>query len=112
MNVERVMWGIVALSIALAILALVAIYWSMPSSHRAVTPPPLDRDGYVYTCYCYRDPVRVQIQDPRSPRRTEARRRHARGIPWLIRHRVRPDSHVSHAGAGGGGGTAPVLVAA
>ncbi|WP_167828890.1 hypothetical protein [Streptomyces sp. MZ04] len=45
MNLERAMWGTVALSIALAILALLAIYWSIPSPHRAVTPPPLDRDG-------------------------------------------------------------------
>ncbi|MET7364011.1 hypothetical protein ABZS76_36985 [Streptomyces sp. NPDC005562] len=51
MNMDRIMWGTVAVAVALALLALTAIYWSMPCPLRATTPPPLDQDGHTYTCY-------------------------------------------------------------
>ena len=110
---DRVLWGTVALSASVALLALFAIYSSMPSPHRAVTPPPIDKDGYTYTCYCFSDPVRVKILAPTQQKRAARSGRHARGDQPPQRHRVRPN-HVSHAGADGGGkeGTAPVSVAA
>lgn len=112
MSMDRVMWGVIALSVGLGLLALVAIYSSLPSPHRAVTPPPLDQDGHTYTCYCYRTPVRVHVQNPQNGARKGHRRRARRG-PWPRRHSVRPIPDVSHVVAGGGrGGAAPVPVAA
>lgn len=113
MNVDRMMWGALILSVSLGLLALLAIYSSMPSPHRAVTPPPLDQDGHTYTCYCYATPVRVQIQTPHGPARAAGRRRRARRAVWPRRRRVRPISDASHAGADcGGRGVAAASVAA
>ncbi|MFM9368057.1 hypothetical protein [Streptomyces sp. Da 82-17] len=113
LDVEPAMWGVFAIALSLGLLALVAIYWSMPNPLRAETPPPLDRPGTTYTCYCYAEPVRVLIGAP-TPVPGKARGRHARAAQWPLHHRIRPDNHVSHAGADGGGkgGTAPVPVAA
>lgn len=110
---DRTLWGAIILSVGLALLALVAIYSSMPSPHRAQTPPPIDRDGYTYTCYCYSDPVRVKILAPTKSRRAARHGRHARLDQPPQDHRIRPH-HVSRAGADGGGkgGTVPVTVAA
>jgi hypothetical protein len=106
-------WALIAvtgLAVGLALIALAAIYSSMPSPRRAISPPP-DRPGVKYTCYCYSRPVRVLIEAPRSmPRpaarpapqpdpQAQTRGRHAKRPPEPP---VRP-FYVSHAGADGGG---------
>ncbi|GGZ96745.1 hypothetical protein GCM10010329_17470 [Streptomyces spiroverticillatus] len=110
--------GVIALAVGLAVLSLVAIYASMPSASRAVSPPPNDQPGRVYSCYCWDRPLRVLIVDPAATIRIDAppdtrpasRGRHAKNPP--PDHRNRPN-HVSHAGADGGeGGVRPVPVAA
>ncbi|HEY1179594.1 MAG TPA: hypothetical protein VGF17_25855 [Phytomonospora sp.] len=107
-GMERAFWGVMVLAIGLALLALLAIYWSMPSPHRAYIALPADRDGYSYTCYCWRDPVRVTI--PAEPPRP--RRRHARLDQPPQDHRSRPDpSPSAGADCGTEGDIAPVSVA-
>lgn len=56
MSASPALWGLLALAVGLGLLALVAIYSSMPSPYRATCEPPTDRDGYSYTCYCWRAP--------------------------------------------------------
>ncbi|GGY65749.1 hypothetical protein [Streptomyces xanthochromogenes] len=71
---ERMFWGVMVLAVSLGLLALLAIYWSMPSTYRASIEPPTDRNGYSYTCYCWRSPVRVTVRtEPPRPRRRHAR---------------------------------------
>ncbi|MGW2485173.1 hypothetical protein ACWCWQ_35690 [Streptomyces sp. NPDC001571] len=71
---ERMFWGVMVLAVSLGLLALLAIYWSMPSTSRAYIEPPTDRNGYSYTCYCWRSPVRVTVRtEPPRPRRRHAR---------------------------------------
>jgi hypothetical protein len=104
---DRALWGLVALSVGFGLLALVAIYGSMPGPDRAFSPPPVDQPGFTFSCYCYDRPLRVLIVDPKAEVRITApqpqpaaRARHAKQPP---NHRARPDNHVSHAEAGGGG---------
>lgn len=99
---DRVVIGALILSVSLGLLALLAIYASMPSPHRAVSPPP-NRPGTHYRCHCWDRPIRVLIVDPPDPQsQTTSRARHAK--PHQD-HRARPNA--SHAGAGGGGRGAP-----
>lgn len=111
--------GVIALSVGLGVLSLVVIYASIPPAARAVTPPPVDQPGRVYSCYCFERPMRVLVVDPAASIRIDAppvtrqapSGRHARKPP--PDHRTRPE-HVSHVGAGGGGkrGGPPVRAAA
>lgn len=79
---DRMFWGVMVLAVCVVVLALFAIYWSMPSPYRAYVAPPTDRDGYSYTCYCWRDPVRclakLMKKAPRSLKMGAVRRRRAR----------------------------------
>jgi hypothetical protein len=104
---DRMVIGVVCLSVCLGLVALLAIYASMPSPRLAVAPAPTDRPGYTYTCYCYRDSVRVEILPTNQPRR-----RHARSEPARPRNRSRPMSSPNAGVAGGRGEHAPVPVAA
>jgi len=99
--------AVVSLSVSLGVVALIAIYCSMPSPRRAVAPAPVDRPGYTYTCYCYNESVRVLILDSEVPRR-----RHARHGSKPARSRSRPVSSPNAGAAGGRGGNAPVPMAA
>ncbi|MFC8495345.1 hypothetical protein ACFUJU_32050 [Streptomyces sp. NPDC057235] len=101
--------GVVTLCASLGVLALVAIYASMPSPRRAMTPPP-DRPGIRYSCYCWQRPVRVLIVEPEPEQQPVAARRgrHAKGN---TDHRAHP--HASPAATGSGGrGKVPVPAAA
>ena len=104
---DRMVIGVVCLSVCLGLVALLAIYASMPSPRRAVAPAPTDRPGYTYTCYCYRDAVRVKILADETPRR-----RHARTQSKPARSRSRPMSSPNAGAVGGRGDHAPVPVAA
>jgi len=103
---DRMVIGLVCLSVCLGLVALLAIYASMPSPRRAVAPAPTDRPGYTYTCYCYRDSVRVEILSANRPRR-----RHARSEPARSGNRSRPMSSPHTGVAGGKGKHAPMPVA-
>ncbi|WP_369377678.1 hypothetical protein [Streptomyces sp. cg36] len=105
---ERMFWGVIVLAVCLGLLALLAIYWSMPSPRRAYVAPPTDRNGYSYTCYCWRDPVRVTFcAEP-----ARKRRRHARLDQPPQDRRSRPDpSPNAGADCGKEGDIAPVPVA-
>lgn len=100
MNVDRIMWGAIVGPVALALLALLAIYLSMPSPHRAMTPPLLNPDSHIHTCYRYRTQVRVQIETPPSDTHQGSRRRRARRVTWPSRHRAHPTPDASHAAGG------------
>ncbi|MBD0743816.1 hypothetical protein [Streptomyces sp. CBMA152] len=71
---ERAFWGVIVIAVALGLLALLAIYWSMPSPCRAYVAPRTDRNGYSYTCYCWAQPVRVTF----CAESDRKRRRHAK----------------------------------
>ncbi|MFF0630398.1 hypothetical protein [Streptomyces sp. NPDC004296] len=62
------------ITLSLLAAALVAMWALLPDPHRAVTPPPLDEEGFTYTCRCWQDRVKVTIL-PAS------RGRHARPRP-------------------------------
>ncbi|WHM36326.1 hypothetical protein [Streptomyces sp. BPTC-684] len=105
---ERMFWGVMVLAVCVAMLALLAIYWSMPPAHRAYVALPTDRDGYSYTCYCWRDPVRVILCTGSG----KHRRRHARldQPPQDFRSRRDPSSSAG-ADCGSEGDIAPAPVA-
>lgn len=106
-ELDRTLIGVVCLCVSLGVLSLVAIYCSMPSPRRAVAPAPTDRPGYTYTCYCYRDALRVKILADETPRR-----RHARTPSNPARSRSRPMSSPNAGAVGGRGEHAPMPVAA
>ncbi|MEU2179731.1 hypothetical protein [Streptomyces thermolilacinus] len=93
---DRVFWGALILAVSALLLALLIMWALLPNPHRGFTPPPLDRDGYTYTCFCWQDTVRVTILAEPPPKRKHAR--HARA-PQV--HRIRPNSS-PNAGADGG----------
>ncbi|KOX33059.1 MULTISPECIES: hypothetical protein [unclassified Streptomyces] len=103
--------GVVTLCASLGVLALVAIYASMPSPRRAMTPPP-DRPGIRYSCYCWQRPVRVLIVEPEpEPEQQPVAARRGRHAKGNTDHRAHP--HASPAAAGSGGrGKVPVPAAA
>ncbi|MFF4320285.1 hypothetical protein [Streptomyces sp. NPDC001568] len=66
---DRAFWGMNALSLGLAVLALIAIRMSMPSRPRARTSPS------AYTCHCSGVAVRVAFRaepEPAEYRRWQA----------------------------------------
>lgn len=105
---ERAFWGVMVIAVGLGLLALLAIYWSMPSPRRGYVAPPTDRAGYSYTCYCWGESVRVTFYA--EPDRK--RRRHAR-LDQPPQHRgSRPDpSRSAGADCGSEGDIAPAPVA-
>lgn len=107
MELDRMVIGVFCLCISLGLGTLFAIYWSMPSPRRAVAPAPVDRPGYTYTCYCYRDSMRVKILADETPRG-----RHARTESKSARRRSRSVSSPNAGAAGGRGEHVPVSVAA
>ncbi|MEV5567623.1 hypothetical protein AB0L54_32925 [Streptomyces sp. NPDC052196] len=104
---ERMFWGVIVLAVAVGLLALLAIYWSMPSPYRAYVAPPTEQNGYSYTCYCWRDPVRVTFCA--EPERK--RRRHAR-LDQPPQSRRSPSSAPAGEDCGREGDITPVPVAA
>lgn len=63
---DHVVVGIISICVSLGLLALTAVWASMPSATRAVTPAP-DRPGKRYRCYCWSEPVVVFIEAPPAP---------------------------------------------
>ncbi|MCP9945038.1 hypothetical protein LUX12_10005 [Streptomyces somaliensis] len=95
-------WGALILS-AGALLLTLSIMWALlPNPHRGFTPPPLDRGGYTYTCYCWRDSVHVTVLAG-PPRRG----RHARRTRTPLHHRLRPNPPSAARADGGGEGERP-----
>ncbi len=64
---DQVVVGVIAVCVSLGLLALTAVWASMPSAQRAVTPAP-DRPGKRYRCYCWKEPVVVFIEAPPAPK--------------------------------------------
>ncbi|MFI5754413.1 hypothetical protein [Streptomyces sp. NPDC051569] len=82
---DRGLWGFVVIALTLIVLAVGLLYAHMTATEAAAEGsddepriPPDAEAGYSYTCYCYRDPIRVTIAAPGT------RRRHARAG----RHRI------------------------
>ncbi|GGY27836.1 hypothetical protein GCM10010326_21750 [Streptomyces xanthochromogenes] len=108
MRLDPVFVGVLSIAVSLGLLVLTAVWASVPSAQRAVTPAP-DRPGRKYRCYCWKEPVLVLVEAPVPPEVESppvGRRRHAK--PSHTDHAARPD-RASLAGAGGGGrGVPPV----
>lgn len=66
MNLGPVLVGAISIGVSLALLALMAVWASLPSAKRAVTPAP-DRPGMRYRCYCWKEPVVVFVEAPPAP---------------------------------------------
>lgn len=102
---DRAALGFVIICVSVVMLALLVTWALLPSPHRAETALPLDREGYSYRCYCWRDPVTVTI------RTEQGRRRHARDDRATLRDRIRSLSS-PNVGAECGPGAHPEPVAA
>ncbi|MFH8885732.1 hypothetical protein [Streptomyces californicus] len=102
---DRAALGFVIICVSVVLLALLVLWALLPSPHRAETALPLDREGYSYRCYCWRDPVTVTI------RTEQGRRRHAREERPTLRDRIRSWSS-PNVGAECGPGVHPEPVAA
>ncbi|MCA6090932.1 hypothetical protein LE181_01920 [Streptomyces sp. SCA3-4] len=105
-----VMIGIIVITLSILALALLVMWWAMPSPRRAFTPPPVGVPGMRFRCYCHEDPITVIVlaspeheqQLAARARRQRRHRRHARLSPRRLWHRSRPAS-TDHEGAGGTG---------
>ncbi|MFG2528295.1 hypothetical protein [Streptomyces sp. NPDC048516] len=104
---DRVFWGVLTLAVSALLLALLVMWALLPNPHRGFTPPPLDRDGFTYSCYCWQDTVRVTILAEPPPRAKHARRARA-----PLYHRIRPNSSPNARADGGRKGKAVPMPAA
>lgn len=112
--------GIIVITLSILALALLIMWWAMPSPRRAFTPPPIDVPGMRFRCYCYEDPITVIVlASPEHEQQLAARarqqrrhRRHARLSPRRPWRRIRPapPGHEGSVGAGRGRPPAPVTV--
>lgn len=66
-DLDLAVYAVVAGAIGLGVVALVAIYISMPSPGRAFEPPP--GEGTVVRCYCYNRPIEVKVVRQKTRRR-------------------------------------------
>ncbi|MFJ7902362.1 hypothetical protein ACIQ6V_18030 [Streptomyces sp. NPDC096198] len=90
---ERVFWGTTILAVSVLLIVLLIMWALLPNPHRGFTPPPLDRDGFTYTCFCWQDTVRVTIlAEPPS------RRKHAR-VSAPLSHRLTSTPNARTGGA-------------
>ncbi|GAA1175872.1 hypothetical protein GCM10009578_017120 [Streptomyces rhizosphaericus] len=105
---DRTFWGILIIAVSVPLLALLIMWAMLPNPHRGFTPPPLDREGFTYSCYCWQDRVRVTILADPLPRG-----RHARRARAPLYHRIRSNSSPNARADGGRKGeAAPVPAAA
>lgn len=108
MHLDRVFWGALILGVSALLLALLIMWALLPNPHRGFTPPPLDRDGFTYSCYCWQDSIRVTILAEPPPRAKHARRARA-----PLFSRIRSNSSPNARADGGRKGNAiPVPAAA
>ncbi|MGW1277960.1 hypothetical protein ACWD4V_13550 [Streptomyces tsukubensis] len=104
MHLDQIFWGSLILALSVLLLVLLIMWALLPNPHRAFTPPPLDRDGFTYSCYCWQDSVRVTILAD-----APGRARHARRARDPLFDRIRSDSSPNARADGGRkGNAAPV----